>query len=73
MNSILFIPVILVGLLAVFIFYYPDMTHHDYCEGDYCYICVDRDDIPPGFSPDREISYDAGCGAMEHAVRYDRP
>lgn len=73
MNPVVVIPVIMVGLLAGFLVLYPSMTHYDYCDEDYCYICVEETDIPPGAEPDRRMSYDAGCGAGEHAVRYDRP
>lgn len=70
--AVFMIPLVIAVAVGVFILLYPEGSHYDFCEGDYCYVCVSESDIPAGFEPDRRTSYDAGCGVMEYAVRYDR-
>lgn len=80
MNVLILIPVIVVGMLSIFILFYPDMLPYAHCDGDYCYICADREELEERMADLEAQGFEVSVRSMvtcdnpvQVMVRYDRP
>jgi len=67
------VPLVFSMALAGFFVMYDGVLHYDFCEGDYCYVCVSGDDLGDSF---HDVSVEdfvtEGSCDPDYAVRFDR-